>query len=91
MNSVDVTWSRTFKVWWSYIWRCILFSMILGFILGFLGGVVVALIGRQELGAMVGGILGYLGSIPVSIIMLKKILVKKYSDFSVALVANENS
>jgi len=86
MERVEVTWGTTLRVWWSYVWRTTVFSAILGFILGIIGGIVVSIMGKPELAGKVGGILGYLGSIPVSIWVLKKILDRKYKDFSVALV-----
>jgi len=91
METVEVTWSNTLTIWWSYIWRCILISMVVGFILGAIGGVVVGVMGKPDLGAMVGGILGYLGSIPVSIYVMKVILNKKYNKFSIALVSQQNT
>lgn len=91
MDKVDIDWNVTLKVWWSYIWRCTVYAMILGFVLGFIGGVIVALMGKPELGAAVGGVLGYLGSIPVSIYVMKVILTKKFKTFSIVLIKNENT
>jgi hypothetical protein len=76
----------TMQIWWSYIWRCALFSALLAVPLGAIGGITVAIIGRPDLGGSVGGILGYLGSIPVSIIMLRIILRKRFKNFSIALM-----
>ena len=86
MEKVEVTYGNTLRVWWSFVWRVMLFSIILGAVLGFIGGFIVGAMGKPELGGVVGGILGYLGSIPVSIWVLKKILSKKYKTFSVALI-----
>lgn len=91
MEKVEVTWKATLVVWWSYVWRVMVFSSILGFILGFVGGFIVAMIGRPDLSGITGGILGYIGSIPISIWVLKKILNKKYKNFSVALVSEKNA
>lgn len=91
MEKIEVTWGATLRVWWSYVWRTMLFSGILGCILGFIGGFVVGAMGKPELGGTVGGILGYIGSIPVSIWVLKKILNKKYKEFSVALINEGNA
>lgn len=91
METIEVTWSHTLTVWWSYVWRCAVFSMLLGFVLGIIGGIVVGVMGKPEIGGMVGGILGYLGSIPVSIYILKTILNKKYKTFSIALVSHSDA
>ncbi len=88
MNKLEVTWGDALLIWWSYIWRCVVFSMILGFILGAIGGFIVGILGRSDLSASVGGILGYLGSLPISIYMLRKILNKRFKNFSIALIPN---
>ena len=86
--SLEVTWSRTLQVWWSYAWRCVLLSMLLGIVLGAIGGFIVGILGRPQLGGIVGAVLGYLGWIPVSIVMLKVILKKKFKTFSIELVSS---
>ena len=91
MQKIEVTYSHTLRVWWSYVWRTVLFSAILGAVLGFIGGFIVGFMGRSDMGGLVGGVLGYLGSIPVSIWVFKKILNKKYKTFSVALVTEDNA
>jgi membrane glycosyltransferase len=70
------------------MWRCALFTSLLGFVLGFIVGFVVTIIGRGDLSGTVGSVLGFLVSIPISIIVLKKILNKKFKDFSIVLVPN---
>ncbi|MBT8119776.1 MAG: hypothetical protein KJN89_08665 [Gammaproteobacteria bacterium] len=91
MDKVEVTWSNTLIIWWSYVWRCILISMVVGFILGAIGGVIVGVMGKPDMGGIVGGILGYLGSIPVSIYVMKVILNKKYNKFSIALIPQHDT
>jgi len=86
METIEVTWNHTLSIWWSYIWRCMVFSMLVGLVLGVIGGVIVGVMGKPDMGGMVGGILGYVGSIPVSIYVMKTILNKKYKSFSIALV-----
>lgn len=86
MDKIEVTWSHTVPIWWSYFWRCILFSTLVGLISVIIGGVIVGAMGKPDMGGMVGGILGFLGSIPVSIYVMKVILNKKYNNFSIALI-----
>ncbi len=91
MEKIEVTWGNTLRVWWSYFLRFSLFSGILGAVLGFIGGVVVGVMGKPELGGTVGAILGRLGTFPVSIWVFKKILNKQYKTFSVALINERNA
>lgn len=83
---LDVTLERTLIVWWSFMWRVVVWSMVLGVALGFAGGVVVGMVGKPELGAAVGALLGWLGSIPVTIVVLRVVLRKHYGDFTIQLV-----
>src|SRR5689334_16895675 len=89
-NILEMTWRRTLVVWWALLWRSALFSGVLGAVLGFVGGVVVALRGRPDLSATVGRILGQLASLPVSLIVLRRILRKDFKDFSVRLIATRD-
>lgn len=76
---------RILVIWWNFFWRFVLFSVIAGAMLGALGGMVVALFGRVDLGSTVGAVLGWLASIPVSYWAIQKALTKAYPGFSVTL------
>jgi len=87
MEKVDLTYGNTLRIWWAFMWRAVLFSTILGFVLGFIGAFTIGPFVEPETGRkIVAPILGYLGSIPVSIWVLNEILSKKYKTFSVALI-----
>lgn len=82
----EITLGRTIPIWWAMFWRALVVSMLAGFVLGFIGGIVVVLIGQPELGGPVGAVLGWLVSIPVSIWAMKAALNKKYKGQSLVLV-----
>ena len=88
MNEVEVTWGRAVKVWWSIVWRAVLFGFIggivAGFIVGFIGGLTGAAGDRIT---MLSGLAGAIVGIPVGIWAVKVVLKKKYSDFRIALVS----
>ncbi len=87
MEKVEVTYGNTLRVWWSFMWRASLFSVILGVVLGFIGAFTIGPFVDPETGRnIIAPILGFLGSIWVSIWVLKGILSKKYKTFSVALI-----
>ncbi len=87
MEKVEVTYGNTLRIWWSYFWRVLLFSTILGVVLGFIGAFTIGPFVDPETGRkIIAPILGYLGSIPVSIWVFKEILSKKFETFSVALI-----
>lgn len=87
---VEVTWGRTLRVWWAYLWRSIiavfvamLVGAILGFIIGFIMGFLEApILATQLVGATVGGIVG----LAASVVPMRLILGKDFGEFRLALV-----
>ncbi len=91
MNTVELTWGRTGKVWWSFVWRCTLFSAVAGGVLGGIGGVSVALMGGSTDDAMrAGSFLGQIGYIPASLYVMRGVLARRYGDFSIKVVGTED-
>lgn len=83
----EITLEKSLSIWWSMIWRFVLISTLAGALLGFVGGLMVGMIGgSSELSGAVGALLGWLISIPVSMWALKAALSKKHGGYSVALV-----
>ena len=90
---LDVTWQRTVKVWWAYLWRSLLAmvaAMILGAVVGFVIGLVLGAAGVgpntvQLITAPIGGVIGLL----ISIIPMKMILGKDFGEFRLVLTSNE--
>lgn len=86
MEVVEATWTRVIKLWWSFFWRVSLVSLVLGFLVGALLGVVLFAIGREDLVELAGGLVGYLVGIPVAIVVFKALLEMRWSDFQLKLV-----
>ena len=86
-TGIEVTWGRAVKVWWSIVWRAVLFSGLAGMVAGgVVGGILgVAGVGPQTIGT-VGTWLGVLVSIPVGIWVVRWVLRKSWSDFRIVLV-----
>jgi hypothetical protein len=87
----DVTWERVRSIWWAFLWRAAIYSALLGFVLGFVGGVVVAVLGRRDLGPPVGAVLGSIGSLPISFVVMSIVLKKRYGSFSVRLLSHNSA
>jgi len=86
---VEVTWKRALRVWWSFVWRGILFGFlggaVVGFILGFImGGLGVDSNTIRTVCQISGGVVGF----PIGIVVTKIVLKKKYSDFRIALIGD---
>ncbi|MGI0116613.1 hypothetical protein [Zooshikella sp. RANM57] len=85
-NMVEVTWSIATRVWWSYVWRFMLISLLGGAIIGAIGGLIVGILGKPELGGIIGVVLGYLITLPISIYLFKKILNKDYKHYKIRVL-----
>jgi len=81
MQEVELNWERSLKVWWSLVWRGVLF----GFIAGFIAGFIVGFLGFPNLGGLAGLVVG----IPIGMWVVKLVLAKSFSDFRIALVSLE--
>jgi drug/metabolite transporter superfamily protein YnfA len=73
---VKLSWRQTFPVWWSFLWRSILFGLLGGIALGAVGGMLAGLLGHPEQGRLYGVFGGYLAGFLVSIVALKLALEK---------------
>ncbi len=84
---LEVTWGRTMKVWWSLVWRMILFSMAAGFVAGLIvgGAGAFAGVGAQNL-SYLGNIAGLVVGLPVGVWVVRSILRKSWSDFRIVLL-----
>jgi Na+/citrate or Na+/malate symporter len=86
---MEVTWSRAAMVWWSYIWRLVLATIVsslgggvLGLILGAVGAPKEAIIFvTLPIGLMIGT--------AASIVPMKMILGKDFGEFRLLLVAKQ--
>ena len=72
-NQSPLNWNNTLAVWWSFMWRAVIYGMLLGAVLGGIAGIIA---GTPERGAFFGAIAGYIATIPASMLALKQALNK---------------
>jgi len=88
-HEIKATWGIAFKVWWSMLWRTLIFvfgaSFIASFILGFILRLTVGDI-PQQYGAIIGGVTGFAVSFPIMLWIYKTILNKSYKNFRITIV-----
>lgn len=86
---VDATFSRVLSVWWLFIWRSAIGSVVLGVAIGIVVGVATLLLGLSQqasfpfvmlLSAVIGIVWG--------VVVLRMALNKNYRGFSIVLVRN---
>ena len=87
-NGLDVTWGRAAKVWWSLMWRTIMFGMLAGLVAGALIGAIAGAAGvNTQTISYLGAISGVVVGIPVGIWVMRAILRRSWSDFRIILIA----
>jgi hypothetical protein len=87
---LEVTWARAAKVWWSFMWRTVIFAAFAGGLLGFVVGAILGAGGASNQ-TITGTVtwLGLLIGIPIGIWVTRMVLRKSWSDFRIALVPND--
>ena len=92
MNTVDMNWLRTFKIWWYWLWRTMLASLVVALIVGFLVGILVfPFIHSEATATLVGNIIGAGIGVFFGLWVLKTLPEKEFSDFKVVLVARDSA
>ena len=97
MQEVEVTFGRAAAIWWAWIWRAmlitILTSVALGLVLGFIERTLLPPewhFGDPDslrwIGRLTGALLGSL----ISIRVLQKILQRRFKDFRIVLVHHQD-
>ena len=88
---LEITWERAVRVWWSYLWRAILMTLVAMVIAGLMGAILSAFMGAMGMTAsaiqavvfMLGAVIG----LGVSIVPMKLILGKDFGQYRLVLVA----
>ncbi|MCP4142875.1 MAG: hypothetical protein GY755_21745 [Chloroflexi bacterium] len=92
---LEITWKRTVKIWWSYLWRNLIAIVVASIIGGIIGGILGFIMGAmgvsleiiQLVSAPIGGIIGLL----ISIFPMRLILGKDFGEFRLVLVKSEDT
>jgi hypothetical protein len=87
---IPVTWKHALKVWWSIVWRTLIYGFMAGFLIGFFAGITLSGLGLSlEKYQNLLNLLSSLVLILIQIGIIKYVLSKKYPDFRVALIKEE--
>lgn len=81
-----IGWNKALAVWWSFIWRGVIYGVLSGAILGGIAG---SFANTPEQGAVYGGVAGWIASIPASMFALKQAISKHLA--SLAALVHESS
>lgn len=91
MEKLEVTWIRATKIWWSLVWRSIVFGSIAGFIAGFVVGSIADMMGNDSLSSFYVQSAGMLIGVPVGILVVKIVLSKEFKDYRIVLLPSTES
>ena len=85
---VQVTWKHAVRVWWSLLWRLLLFGFLTTAGAGFILAIFAALL-KIDAEVVKGActIFGYIALILAGIVATKLVLNRHYSDFKIALIS----
>lgn len=90
MTGLEVTWGRAVRFWWAAVWLAALIAMAIGAVVGFIGGLVVAVTGHPEY--VYSFWFPYIGLpfwMPVIFWGIRRALRKQYRDFRIVLLPVE--
>ena len=87
-KEVKPTWGISFKLWWSFFWRCLLWGGVAGFVLGIIFFILADLVGLN--GTLIGIITLNIVFILMSVFVFKRILAKRYKSFQILLIQDDD-
>ncbi len=88
MQELEITWQRVIRIWWAWLWRALVLSVVAGGVLGFAIGFVGAILGFRDIApltTLVGLTVGVVAGIAMLVVALKK----SYPGFRVAFIADD--
>jgi LytS/YehU family sensor histidine kinase len=90
MVEIEVTWDKVAKIWWSILWRYILFAGLFGGLFGFIVGFVGGIIRINKATFVSISLFGCsIIALAVSLWVLMKVFRKKnFGDFRIALIVD---
>ena len=87
----EISFDCLLSIWWSYLWRAVIFGAVAGAIVGGVFGILIGLVGRPELGGDIGGLTGGIAGFLVSIWAMHLALSKKHKGYFIRLVKYEST
>jgi uncharacterized membrane protein YjjP (DUF1212 family) len=88
MHEVELTWNRSMRVWWLFVWRSAVGGFVFAFVVGFIAGFLNFVLGKPLQTGVFGAILGFVTSMIWSTFVIRMALQKHYRDFRIRLVPN---
>lgn len=90
MQELEITWQRATRIWWAWLWRAAALSVVCGGLIGFVIGLLGAMLGFRNL-APLNLVVGLVVGVVVGVTMLVTALKKIYPGFRGAFIAQSDS
>ena len=92
MEEIQATWEHAAKIWWSWVWRAVLWAIPASAAFGFVAGFIMALTGipiepNKVYIQIIGGLIG----VYFAIFAMKIILTKQFKGYRLALVKTDKA
>ena len=91
MEEIEVTWLRAARIWWSLVWRGMLFSMLAGMAAGAILGLVFGFLGQTDNLEQYAEVVGIAVSIPVGIWVVKTVLTIQFRHYRIVLLPSNEA
>ena len=86
MEILEPDWLMSFKVWWSMVWRMIVFTIAAIMGLSLLMRIILMIGVNFAEVREIGGFFGWIISLPISLLVVRCILNMEYKNFKVAII-----
>jgi hypothetical protein len=88
-KGLEITWGRTFSVWWAFLWRLTLLGGVVGGVGAGVIGMLFALVIGVSVAKIVANLCFYFGLFGASVLVIRGLLSADLGEFSIRLVPNE--
>ena len=91
-QELDITLRRTAVLWRAFFWRSLVVGSDCGLAIGaVVGGIVGLFNGSTQTARSIGSAMGIVGGILGSFVAIRVVLKKRFSEFRVALIKNDQA
>jgi len=89
-KSVEVTWGRALRIWWSIVWRDLLLAVAVALPVRVIVSIVCALLGlSQPMAEIITGMVTTFAGIAISIGVIRSVFRKELMAFRSSLIAKD--
>lgn len=77
---MKLQWNTSLSVWWSFVWRSVIYGAVGGFVLGAIGGAIADATGHLDKARVAGSFVGDVAGLVLSTVAMKQALQKHLAE-----------